>query len=428
MHSGLHQRAVGQVLQEQRLALAMDPVDEVAPVPGHQCGDLELRARKSLFDHGTQPIQTLPGTGRHDDCIRVLTLQHRQHVRICLIHLVDHQLLGAVSRPDLGKHLPHRRDLALRIWVRAVHHVQQEVGVHGLLQCRPERLNQVRRQVPHEPDSVGERVDATVRGGIAPCRGVEGSEERILDQDAGMSEPVEQRGLPGVGVADDGDRRDEMPSPVRSFNGAGTGHLSQPTAEHADAAVDAAPVGLNLGLTGSAATDSDSAGRPAADLSRQAGTPAAQPLLEVVQLCQLDLRLALDALGVLGKDVEDQCSPVDDLDSDPILQGAQLGRRQLAIADDGVGAGRLDDFAHLVNLATSNVGRRIRVAAALHQTVEHLGAGRFSQRLELEHGVVCVCLAAAGPDADEYHPLEAQLAVLDLGDVGQFGGQSGNST
>jgi len=35
--------------------------------------------------------------------------------------------------------------------------------------------------------------------------------------------------------------------------------------------------------------------------------------------------------------------------------------------------------------------------------------------------------AAVGPHADQHHPLEAQLPVLDLGDVGEFGGQPGDA-
>jgi hypothetical protein len=55
-------------------------------------------------------------------------------------------------------------------------------------------------------------------------------------------------------------------------------------------------------------------------------TPTAQARQEVLQLGQLDLRLALGGLGVLGEDVEDQGGAVDDLDLDDVLEGAPLAR------------------------------------------------------------------------------------------------------
>jgi hypothetical protein len=61
---------------------------------------------------------------------------------------------------------------------------------------------------------------------------------------------------------------------------------------------------------------------------------------QVLQLGELHLRLALTGLGVLGEDVEDQRGAVDDLDLDDVLEGAPLAGDELAVADDGVGAGR----------------------------------------------------------------------------------------
>ena len=72
---------------------------------------------------------------------------------------------------------------------------------------------------------------------------------------------------------------------------------------------------------------------PATGLAGQVAAPAAQPLLHVVELGQLDLRLALPALRVLGEDVEDQRGPVDDLDLDLVLEVAQLAGRELAVED-----------------------------------------------------------------------------------------------
>ena len=167
-------------------------------------------------------------------------------------------------------------------------------------------------------------------------------------------------------------------------------------------------------------------GSPAAGLTRQVATPAAESLLEVLQLGQLDLGLALGALGVLGEDVEDQCGPVDHLDLDPILQVAQLRGRELAVTDHRVGTGGDHHLAQLLDLAAPDVRGRVGSGAALDQALEHLGAGGLGEQLELGHRILRVDLAARRPHAHQHDPLEQELAILDLGDVGELGGHPGD--
>ena len=109
-------------------------------------------------------------------------------------------------------------------------------------------------------------------------------------------------------------------------------------AQPGDPRPDPAPVSLDLRLARAAGADAAGPARPAAGLPGQRLAPAAQPGQQVLQLGELDLRLALLAAGVLGEDVQDQRGPVDDLDLDRAFQAAQLARGQLAVADDGVGA------------------------------------------------------------------------------------------
>ena len=187
--------------------------------------------------------------------------------------------------------------------------------------------------------------------------------------------------------------------------------------ELGDALVDPPAVDLELGLTGTAGADAGAGGDPATTLPGQRRTPAAEPGNQVVQLGELDLRLALLGPGVLGEDVQDQRGPVDDLDPQPLLQVAQLAGGQLAVTDDGVRAGGLDDLDQLLDLAGADVGRAVRVAAALHQRVEHDRPGRLGEPGQLGHRRLGVGGGAAGPDADQDDLLELQLAVFDLGDV-----------
>ena len=140
---------------------------------------------------------------------------------------------------------------------------------------------------------------------------------------------------------------------------------------------DAAPVGLDLGLTGTTQTHPAAAAAGAATgLPRHRLTPAAQPRQHVLHLRQRHLRLALPAGGVLGEDVQDQRGAVDDLDLDRLLQRGQLRRGQFTVADDGVGAGRHDHLAEFGRLARADIGRRVGPVAALDEAFEHLRSRR----------------------------------------------------
>ncbi|CKS70932.1 Uncharacterised protein [Mycobacterium tuberculosis] len=129
---------------------------------------------------------------------------------------------------------------------------------------------------------------------------------------------------------------------------------------------------------------------------------------------------------MLGKDVEDQRGAVNNLNLHSLFQGGQLRRRQFAVADDGVGAGRHDHFAEFGRFARADVGRRVGLVATLDESFEHLGAGGFGQCRQLGQACPVVSRAALGPHSHQHHPLQAQLAVLHLGDVGKLGRQPGN--
>jgi hypothetical protein len=131
---------------------------------------------------------------------------------------------------------------------------------------------------------------------------------------------------------------------------------------------------------------------------------------------------------VLGEDVEDQRGAVDDLDLDDVLEGAALARGELGVTDDRVGALGDDDVAQLGGLALAEVGRGVGLAAPLDQAGEHLGPGRLGEGGQLAHRVLGVLGGALGPHRGQDDPLEAQLAVLDLGDVLEFGGQPADAT
>lgn len=127
---------------------------------------------------------------------------------------------------------------------------------------------------------------------------------------------------------------------------------------------------------------------------------------------------------MLGEDVEDQGRTVDDLDLDDVFEVDELTRAELTVADDGVRARFDDDVPQLGGLAGTDVGGRVGLVAALDHAVEHQRARGLREGGELREGVLRVLCGPRGPDADEHDPLQTELAVLDLGDVLEFGGEA----
>src|SRR5215207_5222608 len=189
---------------------------------------------------------------------------------------------------------------------------------------------------------------------------------------------------------------------------------------------DAAPIGLQLRLTGTASADPDTTARTTTGLAGQVATPAPQALAQVLQLRQLDLGLAFRTLRVSREDVEDQRRAVNHLDLYPVLEVTQLCGRQLSVADHGVRACGDDHFPQLIHLAPPDVGGRVWARAPLYQSVEHLGAGRLGQQLQFGQRVLRIGLAAGGPHADQHHTFQLESAVLDLRDVLKLGGHPGD--
>ncbi len=280
--------------------------------------------------------------------------------------------------------------------------------------------------MPDESDGVGKGVQPPA-GRLGPAHSrVQGGEQRVLHQDAGAGEPVEQRGLARVGVAGDGHRRHLVALALLPLEVAAGLHARDLPAHLGHLLADAAPVGLDLGLTGTTGGHAAArgAGATATHLPGQRLAPAAQPRQHVLHLGERHLRLALTGLGVLGEDVQDQGGAVDHLDLDDVLQVDELAGAQLTVADHGVGAGLDDDVPQLLRLARADVRGRVRLVAALDDTVQDEGARGLGEGGEFGQRVLGVVHGAGGPHPDEHDALQAELPVLDLGDVLEFGGQA----
>ena len=81
--------------------------------------------------------------------------------------------------------------------------MDEQVGLVHDLEGAAESLHQLVRQFAHEAHRVRYEHGLAAREREAPCARVEGGEEPLVRNDAGARQRIEERRLPGVGVADE---------------------------------------------------------------------------------------------------------------------------------------------------------------------------------------------------------------------------------
>ena len=108
----------------------------------------------------------------------------------------------------------------------------------------------------------------------------------------------------------------------------------------------------------------------------------------VLELRELDLELAVPALGALGEDVEDELRAVDDLEVGELRDGARLRGRELAVEDEHVRVelDRADD--DLLELALAHDELRVDVVAHLDDASADLDARGARELAELAHALL----------------------------------------
>ncbi len=211
---------------------------------------------------------------------------------------------------------------------------------------------------------------------------VERREQAVRHEYVGTREAVEQRRLAGVGVADEADRE---------LVGA-RAHLAQaplldlhelaPQVEHTLA--QEALVGLQLRLA--RATRADRLTLVALEVRPH----ALEPRQQVLRLRELDLQPRLTRARAAREDVEDQL-PSDRAPA-PVQAFSRLrdlGRGEVVVDDDEVGAEALRQGAHLGGLAGADPRGGVGLGAVLDDPVEDVDAGGVGEARELlERGVV----------------------------------------
>ncbi len=158
-------------------------------------------------------------------------------------------------------------------------------------------------------------------------RRVERGEQLVLDEHAGVGEPVEQRRLPRVRVADERDGRERAPAAAPCVGSRGCGR---------DCTRSRSSFVIRRRIRRRSTSSCVSPGPrvpmpPPCWLS--CVPAAAQARQPVAELRELDLHHALLARRVLGEDVEDQRDAIDDVDLEQLLEVALLRGRELVVED-----------------------------------------------------------------------------------------------
>ena len=133
--------------------------------------------------------------------------------------------------------------------------MEEKVGLGHLVQRRTEGLHELVRELAHEAHRVGEEHPLAAGQVEAARRGVDGGEQTVLDEHAGVGQAVEQRGLAGVGVADQGDGRQARARAGLALGAPVLGQLAELGLELGHAPEQPAAVDLELGLARSAPAD-----------------------------------------------------------------------------------------------------------------------------------------------------------------------------
>ena len=159
-----------------------------------------------------------------------------------------------------------------------------------------------------------------------------------------------------------------------------------------DAVLHPAAVGFQLRFTLAAAHPD------AAFLPRQVAPETRQARQQVLQLRQLDLKLALAGARALREDVQNERGAVEHLAVEGLLQVAALGRGKLVVEDDRVYIGAVAVRGKLVRLAFADVGSRARGSHLLNAIPHYLcpgGRGKLRKLLQrIRKSTLCRVLSS----------------------------------
>jgi hypothetical protein len=134
----------------------------------------------------------------------------------------------------------------------------------------------------------------------------------------------------------------------------------------------------------------------------------------MLELRQLDLKFAFPRPSTLGKNVEDERGPVEDLAVEEFLQIARLGRGKFVVKNDRIDICLAAIQSKLVSLAFADVRACARRGQFLEPIAYYSATGGCRQLRKLLQRAVAVPLAAGLEfHAYEKNPLSSSVSRLE---------------
>src|SRR5213594_221161 len=274
------------------------------------CLDLEVRLDDGIFfqllvNLADQRVETFPGAGGNSD-LRGPHFKPAPLGRPKQVDLVPNVEPRRRGDPQFYEKAFDGRVLLISIGLGGIGDVKKQACALELFERRAERGHEVCGQLAKKPDRVGEQDGTTRLKRESPDGRIEGRKEPPGSVDRGPGQRVEERGLAGVGVTDQGNGEELAVAAMGAVERPLRPHALDGLPQSPDARPHAAAVVLEFLLA--RAARSNSAAEP-----REERSAPAQAWQQVGELRQFNLELPLAAARAPGKNIEDQLSAVEDL-------------------------------------------------------------------------------------------------------------------
>ncbi len=288
---------------------------------------------------------------------------------------------GLVSRTDFTQDGLYSLDLFHNHLMRRIHDMQQQVGLHDLLEGGLERFDKVMRQLTDETDCIRHERGLVVGQLDLPGRGIQRGEKLVVHLHLRASEGVQQGGLARIRISH---QRDQCPSvaptPAPLF-GSMLDDVFQRLADAMHPVLDAAAVQFQLLLARTAQADT-------ALLSLKVRPHSAQPRQQVMKLGKFDLEATFLRARMLGEDVENELCAINDLRAEHRAQITALRGRQLIVKDHRADIIFFHAASQFFRFAFADEGTGIQGCLLADDAVCHIRAGRLRKQREFVERIV----------------------------------------
>src|SRR6266568_6467980 len=315
---------------------------------------------------GSEKTVEVESTGGGDMHVIRSVLEGEARLVIKKINLVKDVNLGLIEGVEFAQDGLDLRHLLGGGGTGGVGYLEQDSGALHLFKRGAEGGDERRGKVADEAYCVRQQHISARRQSDGAKSGIEGGKHARAFDHSSAGERVEQSGLAGIGVADEGDDRNRNAFAALALLRADAAHILDLLFDVLDAAMDFAAIGFELRFAGASGADA------AAKLGHLR-TSSAEAGEHVFELSKLDLELTFTGSGVAGKDIKNELGAIDDAAVELAFEIAKLGRGEFVVEDQDASIGHFGGGGDLFNFAAPDERGRIGTVAALQYLADYDG-------------------------------------------------------